>query len=151
MADYPINELATFEWMPSRIPAFDALVTVIPDEPRDGSVDSFAMSHRSRFFPTQGGTRVLVSFEVPTEYDGKRWHIEKDAWDHEHCELCRQHVPSMTLCWVTKSDPYVLLCGACHSKVAASATPRYRKIISGILLLLKKKKPGAKRKKLGRR
>lgn len=121
MADYEIGELAAFEWMQSRIPAQDALVHFAADGPRDPAVDSFAMSHRSRWYPLQGGTRVVVSMESEPEYDTSKWQVEKGAWDHEHCELCGGNVPAMTLCWVTKYHPYALLCGACHAKVTSGA------------------------------
>lgn len=121
MPDYDVDELARFEWMQSRIPALDALVHIVADGPRDAAVGSFAMSHRSRWYPVEGGFRVLVSMENQPEYDATAWQVEKGAWDHEHCDLCREHIPAMTLCWVTKNDPYVLLCGPCHQKVAAAA------------------------------
>jgi hypothetical protein len=121
MADYEIDELARFEWMQSRIPALDALVCFVPDGPRDAAVDSLAMSHRSRWYPLQGGTRVVVSMEGEPEYDATKWQVENGAWDHEHCDLCGENIPAMTLCWVTKYDPYVLLCDACHAKLAAAA------------------------------
>ena len=54
-------------------------------------------------------------------YDATKWNVEMGAWDHEHCDLCGENIPAMTLCWVTKYDPYVLLCDACHAQVAAAA------------------------------
>jgi hypothetical protein len=57
------------------------------------------------------------------EYDATKWQVEKGAWDHEHCDLCGENIPAMTLCWVTKYDPYILLCDACHAKVAADESP----------------------------
>ena len=41
MADYTLVEIRGFEWMPSRIPALDALVHFVPDGPRDAEVDAF--------------------------------------------------------------------------------------------------------------
>jgi hypothetical protein len=121
MADPEIDELAGFAWIQSRIPARDALVHFIPDGTRDAAVDSFAASHRSRWHPLQGGIRVVVSMESDPEYDGSKWKVERGAWDHEHCDLCGESIPAMTLCWVTKADPYVMLCDKCHGKVAAAA------------------------------
>lgn len=120
MADYEIDELASFEWMESRIPALDALVRFVPDGPRDAAVDQFATSHRSRWYPLQGGTRVVVSMDGNPKYDPEKWSVEKGAWDHEHCDVCGENIPAMTLCWVTTYDPYVLLCDACHTKMAAA-------------------------------
>jgi hypothetical protein len=120
MADYEINELTQFEWMQSRIPALAALVRFVPDGPRDAEVDAFAMSHRSRWYPLPGGTRVVVCMEREPDYDASKWKVEAGAWDHEHCDLCGENIPAMTLCWVTKDDPYVLLCAACRAKVDAA-------------------------------
>ena len=117
MAEYETRELATFEWMQSRIPAVDALVHFVRDGPRNPSVDSFAMRYRSRWYPTQGGTRVVVSMEGAPAYDPTTWQVEKGAWDHEHCDVCAESIAAMTLCWVTKHDPYVLLCDRCHDQV----------------------------------
>lgn len=121
MAHYEIDELSGLEWMQSRIPALDALVGFVPDGPREAAVDKLATSHRSRWYPLQGGMRVVVSMERKPEYDATKWRVEKGAWDHEHCDLCGEGIPAMTLCWVTKYDPYVLLCDKCHGKVAATA------------------------------
>ena len=121
MADYEIEKLAGLEWRQSRIPALDALVQFIPDGPRDATVDSFAASHRSRWYPLPGGTRVVISMESEPEYDAATWKVEQGAWDHEHCDLCTEDIQAMTLCWVTTYDPYVLLCDNCHAKVTAAA------------------------------
>jgi hypothetical protein len=121
MAEDKIDGLRGFEWMKSRIPALDALVHFVPDGPRDAAVDAFAMSHRSRWCPLNGGTRIIVSMEREPRYDATKWKVEKGAWDHEHCDLCGEHMPAMSLCWVTKHDPFVLLCDKCHGEVAAAA------------------------------
>jgi hypothetical protein len=120
MTEFGISELARFAWMQSRIPALDALVRFVPDGARDAAVDALARSRRSRWYPVAGGTRVVVSMEGNPNYDATKWRIEKGAWGHEHCDLCRANIPAMTLCWVTKYDPYVLLCEACHTRVAAA-------------------------------
>lgn len=124
MADYSIAELARFEWMQSRIPALDALVCFVPEGLRDADMDAFSRSRRSRWYQIQGGTRVVVSLDGDPEYDASKWRVEKGAWDHEHCDLCGENIPAMTLCRVTKNDPHVLLCDRCHARVAAArATP----------------------------
>ena len=70
----------------------------------------------------EGGSRVVVLYEDQVEYDTARWHIEQGAWNHEHCGLCQANIPPMTLCWVTESGPYVLLCEACHPEIARIQT-----------------------------
>jgi hypothetical protein len=81
---------------------------------------ALATSRRSRWYPVEGGTRVVVERQENDPDDAPRWHVEKGARDHEHCDLCGAHVPAMTSCWVTVNDPYVLLCEACHGKVDAT-------------------------------
>jgi len=121
MGEYGVDELAGFAWMESRIPAQPGLVAFVPDGARDPAVGALAATHPSRWYPQEGGTRVVVLFDDDLEFDPTRWHVEQGAWDHEHCDMCEEHIPSMTLCWVTEVDPYVLLCDACHAKVVATA------------------------------
>jgi len=119
MADFELNELLGLNWMQSRVPAQNALVGFVPDG-QESAVDSFTMDCRSRWYPVRGGTRVVVSLETRPQYDSARWHIEKGARDHEHCDVCGQNIPAMTPCWVTKEDPYIQICDGCHSKVVAA-------------------------------
>ena len=68
MADYEMEELAGFEWMQSRIPALDALVHFIPDGPRDAAIDSFAASHRSRWYAgnRNAASTIAAARRTPT-------------------------------------------------------------------------------------
>jgi hypothetical protein len=43
--------------------------------------------------------------------------LVKGGWDHEHCGRCQRSIKPMTLCWVTESGPYVVLCSECHNDV----------------------------------
>ena len=122
MPDFDVGQLARFDWRPSRIPALDGLVTFLKDGERDPAVEEFARSRPSRWYPEEGGTRVVVLYDDGAPYDASRWRVEKGAWDHEHCDLCGESIEPMTLCWVTKRDPYALLCQACHAKVAGTST-----------------------------
>src|SRR5262249_15837793 len=127
-ADPGIDPLAGREWRQSRIPALDALVHFIPDGPRDAAVDAFARSQRSRWYSRQGGTRVVVSMEREPESDATTWQVETGAWDQEDGDGCGETIRAMTVCWVTKHNPYVLLCDECHAEVADR--PRKRPVDS---------------------
>jgi alpha-D-ribose 1-methylphosphonate 5-phosphate C-P lyase len=116
-----LKELAGLTWMKSRIPALDALVAFMPDGPRDQVIDDFSGGRSSRWYPEPGGHRVVILYETVEDYDATRFHVEKGAWDHEHCDLCGEHIPAMTLCWVTESGSYMILCEACHARVAEAA------------------------------
>ena len=59
-------------------------------------------------------------------YDGGGYNPERftrvpGGWDHEHCNRCGDLVEPMTLCWVTKRDPFVLLDEKCHREIFGTA------------------------------
>lgn len=114
-----LSDLRQYTWMPSRIPALDALSTFVPQgQERDAVVSE--MSERvgsSRWFPVSGCHRVLFPYEGGA-FDSQRFTLERGAWDHEHCKVCSERIPPMTLCWVTESGPYIILCESCHGEVA---------------------------------
>ena len=121
MTECTVDELARVDWMPSRIPALDALVRFVPnDGPHPETDPVITTSRGSKWYPTEGGFRVVVPIDSKTDHDLTKWHVEKGIWDQEDCDLCGENIPAMTLCWVTKYDPYILLCEACHAKVAAA-------------------------------
>jgi len=112
-----------FEWLrqltfaPSRIPKLDALVAFVPfGQERDPNFASTPDGTGfSRWFPVDGGHRVVVPFEGGA-YDSGRFSIEPEGWDHETCKICRTPIPSMTLCWVSEGERYVILCEQCHER-----------------------------------
>jgi len=129
MTDQDLSELPKYPWMESRIPARDALAAFVPDAP---APDPFIaeMQDRvggSRWFPVQGGHRVVMPFDGGS-YDSSRFTIESGAWDHEHFDVCGEQIPAMTLCHVTEPEqPYVLLCAGCYQHhVASKRKPWWR-------------------------
>jgi hypothetical protein len=117
-----IAQLPKFEWMESRIPASDAVSMFVPNQSEQEQFvkDAHRRFHRSRWFPVDGGHRVMLPHDGQ-EFDGARFQLEPRAWDHEHCSLCGESIPAMTLCWVTMPKyPYVLLCVGCHARIAAT-------------------------------
>lgn len=105
-------------FMQSRIPAIDALSTFVPEgEESDPSVQrAIRAKGSSRWFPAEGGHKVLIPYEGEG-FDHSRFTIEEKAWNHEHCKACGATLEPMTLCWVTESGPYVVLCPLCHKQV----------------------------------
>ena len=105
----------------SRIPALDALSTFVPEGQEEDPVVHSAISAKgfARWFPVEGGHRVLIPHEGE-RYDTGRFTIEEGAWDHEHCKACSADIEPMTLCWVSESGPYVILCESCHQKLKAT-------------------------------
>lgn len=103
--------LASLEWMPSRIPVRDALVAFVPDQasPPEPPYNS----GETRWYPMSGGLRMVLP------YDGQpisapHFHIEKSLWDHTTCDSCRARIEAMELCYVTVRGDYVGLCLACY-------------------------------------
>ena len=112
--DMPSDEqLRGLGFMPSRIPALDALEVFVPD---GGTADPEVREVPSRWYPVEGGHRVLLLYEGGP-YSTDRFTLVKGGWDHEHCSRCRAHIPPMTLCWVTERGEYVLLDKKCYEEV----------------------------------
>src|SRR5829696_6108219 len=112
MTDQELAALPTYLWMDSRIPKRDALSSFVPDGSESDPVVATIQRRigASRWFPIQGGHKVLMPFDGGA-YEPSRFTIEPAAWDHEHCDCCNDHIPAMTLCHVTQpGQPYVLLC-----------------------------------------
>jgi hypothetical protein len=109
-----------FTYIQSRIPALDALVTFIPDhqKPNPAVDETIRRIGYSRWYEETGGHRVLVLYEGGP-YDSDHFCVERGVWDHEHCKRCNTRIESMTLCWVTESGPYIILCQDCHAVVTA--------------------------------
>ncbi len=107
---------ANLEFMESRVPALDALSTFVPTGQESDPRIREAMGRRgfARWYPVQGGHRVLFLYEGG-EFDAARFTLERGAWDHEDCAGCGGRIEPMTLCWVTRSGPYVVLCARCHA------------------------------------
>jgi hypothetical protein len=104
--------------MPSRIPLRDALTTFVPDAPAPEPIME-EMSRRcgeSVWYIVEGGHRVLFLYDGGA-FDTSRFTLEPKAWDHEHCAICSEHIPAMTVCHVTKpGQPYFSLCISCYER-----------------------------------
>jgi len=121
MTDEELAELRRVEWMQSRIPVLDALRTFHPGVKPDGTdfdpvlTNELRRWHEARWYPIEGGFRVLVPHDGRS-FDAARFSVEVGAWDHSTCDNCNARIPAMTLCWVTRRDPYVGLCEACYTR-----------------------------------
>ena len=119
--DDDLARLRELSFAQSRIPSLDALEGFVPTGgERDSAVEAArALSGFSRWHPVEGGHKVQFLYEGG-EYDTARFKLVRGAWDHEHCRRCAAKIQSMTLCFVTTSGPYVVLCEACHDLVRGS-------------------------------
>lgn len=125
MNDEEITQLPSYSWMESRIPARDALVAFVPEgQECDPVVEATTRNAvESRWYPVPGGHRVLI-LRGDDSFDTARFTVEPGAWDHETCGVCIDHIKPMTLCWVTVSGYYVLLCVACYQLHVESKLPK---------------------------
>ncbi len=125
MENDEISKLHTYQWMQSRIPALDALTAFVPEKllPINSSMKQTLdqIKGESRWYPVEGGHRVLIRDFNDLTYDSALFTIEKGAWAHEHCDICDERIPQMTLCYVTGVDePYHLLCVKCYEEKVMS-------------------------------
>ena len=112
------SELAVLEFMPSRIPAQDGLVGFVPSghEREPWLEAATALTGQSRWYPVEGGHRVVILYEGGA-FDAAHLSVERGVWEHEHCSWCLHKIATMTLCWVTKSGAFIILCESCHEEV----------------------------------
>lgn len=117
MAD-PFAALRGISFMESRVPVLDALSAFVPEEgERDARVEAAVRQlSQSRWHPVPGGHEVLAPHEGG-DYDASVFSVKERAWDHEHCKVCQERIPSMTLCWVTEEGPFVVLCEGCKREL----------------------------------
>ena len=115
-------EFRGLPFVPSRIPAIDALVAFIPNgQPIHRVVqETLDRIGFSRWFPVSGGHELLMPYE-DGQYDRSEFKVRPKAWDHETCSSCRERVPAMTSCWVTEDGPFQVLCGACKAQMDAES------------------------------
>ena len=106
MAERELDEFRNLKFVPSRIPALDGLVAFVPTgHEQDAAVTELtARASQSRWYPVEGGHRVVVPYEGGA-YDVSFCTLEPGAWDHEHCMHCGQTIEPRTLCWVTADTP----------------------------------------------
>jgi hypothetical protein len=118
MTEDRFADFRKLSFMESRIPALDALKTFVPTgEEEDPEIQKALRSKGfARWYPVEGGHEVLVPYEGGS-FDVKRFEIAKGGWDHEHCKSCGATIEPMTLCWVTRSGQYVILCSECYEKM----------------------------------
>ena len=118
MSDEKDSQYRRRPYHQSRIPALDALSAFVADGEPESVVKEMAdRVGLSRWYPEEGGHRVLILYEGGP-YDSERLTIEKGAWDHEHCDRCGEGISPMTLCWMSSDGPVSILCEPCHKQVA---------------------------------
>ncbi len=118
--------------MESRIPKRDALTCFVPEnqqERPDWVEVACNLSGASRWYPVKGGHKLALPNDVEG-LDRTHFIVEKELWDHEHCDVCNANIPAMTLCRVTESGAYYILCEGCYSKMSKSWLAKFRKLFT---------------------
>jgi len=100
-------------WMSCRIPVRDALATFVTRDSVDFSPPRPV--YETRWFPRPDGYRVLIPHDGGP-FDANVFHIEHGAWDHVTCNSCNVRIKAMTLCYVTKSGAFLVLCTMCYER-----------------------------------
>lgn len=111
-----LTKISRKEFISSRIPVQDALETFVSTGDENEEWVQAATKGSTRWYSVEGGYRVLIYYRDGA-YDDKRFSLAIGAWDHEHCMNCGDKIESMTLCWITKVDPYTLLCNKCFDLI----------------------------------
>jgi hypothetical protein len=119
------DQLPLLDWMPSRVPARDALIAFIPDNetPPDAPYDS----GETRWYPVAGGLRMAVPYDGQP-FSSPRFQVGKGFWDHTTCDRCKARIEAMELCYVTPHGHYIGLCLACYNKKVVARLGSFRSL-----------------------
>jgi hypothetical protein len=115
LTDEERKRLPFLEWLPSRIPVRDALVASVPKDVRLPE-ERIPPNNEIRWYPHDDESLRLLMLYSGQSFDPALFHVEEGAWDHTTCDLCVARIPPLTLCYVTKFDPYIELCSKCYEE-----------------------------------
>lgn len=93
------------------MPIRDALSTLLA--PGSNEFKPPRPVYETRYFPGPNGTRALIPYDGGS-FDEALFMIETGAWDHDTCNNCNAYIKAMTLCFVTQSGPFYVLCQDCY-------------------------------------
>jgi hypothetical protein len=96
----------------------DALVVFIPKgkEPPPEVKKVLDEAGPQRFYPKDGGHLVKCPY-IGESFDKTLFTIEKDGWDHEHCDNCGTTIDVGESYWVSETDEIILICDSCYQKL----------------------------------
>lgn len=115
----PLKNLTSSMFRRVSLPKRDALTVFIPKDQKPSSEVKKILDEAGpqRWFPQEGGHLVKIP-NIFDSYDNKIFKLEKDAWDHEHCDKCGAAIYSGDLCWVTEPDNnQYLFCDSCYQNL----------------------------------
>jgi len=115
-----IDNLTADMFRETRCPQQDALTVFIPDgeEPSPEIQNYLNAVESCRWYPQDGGH--LIKFpNIFEKYEENLFQLEKNAWDHEHCDKCGKTINANNKCWVATIDDeyFYLFCDSCYLKL----------------------------------
>jgi hypothetical protein len=117
--DKEIDSLTTGMFHQICCPKSDALTVFIPEGQKPSSEVQKVLDEagHQRWFPQEGGHLVKIP-NVFDSYDDSIFKIEKDAWDHEHCDKCGATINYSDLCWAADMENSTyLFCESCYQNL----------------------------------
>jgi hypothetical protein len=112
-----------FEFHPS-----DALVAMVPagQESDAWLMAVMEQNNQARIYPVEGGHLYKFPYQGGEEFDPDLFKIERDAWDHEHCDVCQERISAGDRFWASSEEPYALLCTRCSTELLAFGKPWWK-------------------------
>jgi hypothetical protein len=102
-----------------RCPRRDALVVFIPknQEPTHAVQKILDEAGSQRWYPKNDGHLVMCP-NIFDNYDDRLFNLEKNAWDHEHCDKCGKTISADTDCWISHNTKnYYMFCDDCYKSL----------------------------------
>ena len=121
----PLQGLRAEMFRHTSYPGMDALVAVIPkDKETPAEVKQVEDdAGEGRWFPFEGGWKVVCPY-TGQDFDPDLFHIEKDAWDHVHCDGCHASIDTGVSCWVAEmEDGHFVVCDTCYDRLKETNDP----------------------------
>ena len=96
----------------------DALVVFIPkgQEPSPEVKKVLDEAGPQRFYPQDGGNLVKCPYVVEN-FEKNIFMIEKDGWNHEHCDNCGTTIDAGETYWISETDEIILICNGCYKQL----------------------------------
>ncbi len=116
--EYHLEDMSRGQFQEAKYPKMDALISVIAPgkEPSAKVKQTVDDAGEGRWHPFEGGWKVTCPY-FNQNYDRDLFTIEKDGWDHGHCDACNATIDAGGSCWVNHPDNDFIICGDCYQKL----------------------------------
>jgi hypothetical protein len=120
--DPTLQNHAKSEFDQHTFPGIDARMVFLPIGSRPQGRLKEALDHagQQRAYPVEGGHIIKVpSFHVEEFAD--LFDVERNGWDHEHCDFCNASINVGQQCWTTRDEYFKVACEICYENLGAKA------------------------------